>query len=126
MDAISRLNRLMETLRQQLAGATKRTSPTSGHAPTHGPQPVQRPTVEQLRARIHERILALGPDDPERRRKAQRLFLEAVIAWEFGEQLLMDSELNRLIDRLEATFASEPEMEHELNAALQGLESKPS
>lgn len=121
MDPINRLNRLMETLRQQMATSTKRTeTPTAENKP-RAPLRSERPSVEQLRVRIEERIRALPPNDPERRRQARRVFLEAVVAWEFGDQLLLDAEFTGLIDRLQETFAADPEIEQELDSVLGGL-----
>lgn len=50
---------------------------------------------------LAQRIQALPPDDPDRPRKAVRLYLEARLAREFGRGLLNDPALPQLLDAVQ-------------------------
>ena len=122
MDPISRLNRLVETLRQQMAESAKRLDTAKPHAAEAKPQSRSaRLSVEELRRRIQERVKAIEPDNPDRGRRARRIFLESVLAWEFGDELLLDSRLDRLIDNIQQTFESDPEIDAQLSDVIASL-----
>jgi hypothetical protein len=48
-----------------------------------------------------QRIAAIAPDDPDRPRKAVRIYLEAEIAQEFGAALLNDRAFATLLDAVQ-------------------------
>lgn len=124
MDPVNRLSRLMETLRQRMAESAKKlgtTSQTSAPSAPRSPASANRRTVEELRAHIGERVRSLEPNNPERRRRARRIFLESVLAWEFGDQLLLDNQFSRLIDGIQEAFESDPEIDRELSDLLTDL-----
>ena len=122
MDPINRLNRLVETLRQQMAESARRLDTAKPHAAEFKPQNRSaRLSVEELRRRIQERVKAIEPDNPDRRRRARRIFLESVLAWEFGDELLLDSRLDRLIDNIQQTFESDPEIDAQLGDVISSL-----
>ena len=121
MDPIDRLNRLMQTLRQQVATSAKRTDAPTTPGEVAGPRRAARPSVANLRARVQERLHALPPaDTPERRQQARRAFFETVLAWEFGDRLLLDRDLVRLVDQLQETF-EDAELARELDVVLDAL-----
>jgi hypothetical protein len=51
---------------------------------------------------LAQRIAALAPEDPERPRKAVRIYLEAELAREFGASVLNDPEFPALLDAVQA------------------------
>lgn len=122
MDPISRLNRMMETLRKQMAESSKRLDTSKSPPPeVCGRSRYERPTIQALKARIEERIGAIESDAPDRDRRAQRIFLESVIAWEFGDQLLLDSQVGRLVDGIQETFETDPELNSQFHDLLSQL-----
>lgn len=60
-----------------------------------------RQNLEQL---ILERVLAVDPADPDRRRKAFRMFLESVLAHELGPDLLTDAAYNQVVEKVHQTM----------------------
>ncbi len=52
----------------------------------------------QIQELVALRVRALSPEDPQRRRKAFRLFLEGVLLQEFGRDRLDDKGLGELVD----------------------------
>lgn len=78
------------------------TPPPSGQEPA---------TIQQMMA---ARVRALSPDDPERQRKAFRIFLESVLTQAFGRERLDD----RGFDQMVSTVLLRMEGDAELHAAL--------
>lgn len=124
MDPINRLSRLMETLRQRMAESSKQldaSRPSAAPARNDARTAVQRRSVEQLRLHIGDRIRALDPNNAEHERQARRAFLESILAWEFGDDLLLDTQFTRLIDGIQSAFESDPEVNKELSSLLSEL-----
>ncbi|HEY0825783.1 MAG TPA: hypothetical protein VGD76_18505, partial [Ramlibacter sp.] len=55
----------------------------------------------RTRTSLAQRVGAIGRDDPERRRKAVRLYLESELAREFGSALLNDPALPQMLDAVQ-------------------------
>ncbi len=122
MDPINRLSRIIETLRQQMAESAKRPGPSKPSSDeVRARNRSDRPSVEELRHRILQRVREIEPDNPDRGRRARRIFLESVVAWEFGDELLLDSQLDRLIDSLQQTFETDPELDIQFRELIANL-----
>lgn len=128
MDPINRLNRLLEALRlrqqetastgrAQRAGASAPRGETQrgGHAPTS-----TRPDLDQLNRRIGERIRLLAPED-RRGTKAAQVFVDSVLAWEFGDELLRSESFSRYSREIQATMSSDPRLKARFQALLDAL-----
>lgn len=87
----------LASLRQELA-RTRRAS--SGAQASH---------TDASAAVLAQRIAAIAPDDPERRRKAVRLVLEAELAREFGAPLLGDPRCADMLDAIQQQMQRDPE-----------------
>lgn len=68
---------------------------------------------EDLASRIARRVAVIDKGDPDRRRKAFRVFLESVMLDEWGPQLINDPGFQGLVDTVQAQMQA--------NTALQGL-----
>lgn len=55
------------------------------------------------------RVGAIGPHDPDRRRKAVRIYLESELAREFGAGLLIDPSLAQLLDAVQQHMQEDSE-----------------
>ena len=88
----------LASLRQQLARARRTSSP--GASPMDAAAPA-----------LAQRIASIAQDDPDRRRKAVRIVLEAELAREFGAQLLNDPRFPEMLD------AVQRQMQHDAQAA---------
>jgi hypothetical protein len=53
---------------------------------------------------IHQRVLAIDPQDPQRRRKAFRVFLESILADELDKDLLNDPAYHRVVEDVYRTM----------------------
>lgn len=122
MDSVGRLNNIIEVLRRQIAENGRRMEATgkntlSSKAQT-GSGPMARPGLPELKLRLQARLRHLDPADPDKARKSQKLFLESVLAWEFGDSLLLDRRFGDLVEEIHKTLASHPDIEKQLTDLL--------
>jgi hypothetical protein len=87
----------LASLRQELA-RTRRVAP--GAQASHGDAPA---------AVLAQRIAGIALDDPERRRKAVRVVLEAELAREFGAPLLGDPRCADMLDAIQQQMQRDPD-----------------
>jgi hypothetical protein len=67
---------------------------------------------------VARRVQAIDPDDPGRRRKAFRVFLESVLLAELGEdRLINDAGFYRLVDDVHAQMESDADLAQSMDAA---------
>ncbi|MEJ8838612.1 hypothetical protein [Ramlibacter sp. AN1133] len=98
MTTIDPSRRLAAAVRTQSAAARERTvAPAAAGSP---PRAAGRSPCT-VSAAMAQRIAALAPQDPDRPRKAVRIYLEAELAREFGAGLLNDPEFPALLDAVQ-------------------------
>ena len=111
------IQQIVNVIRQQMtspvrpdsgtvATAMNRKPKSGATTDNQGEQPKTQRRLDQL---ISQRMAAIPPDDPDRRRKAFRLFLESVLLNELGENLLNDPGFSQLIDTVQLQMESMPE-----------------
>lgn len=87
-------------------------------------------TEQDLASVIARRVAAIEPGDPERRRKAFRVFLESVLLAEFGESLMNDARFYQLVEDVHRQMEAEPEVAATIDEAsrllIQGRTDAPS
>lgn len=87
-------------------------------------------TAAGLRALIAMRVAAIDPDDPDRPRKAFRIFLEAVLLAELGQELANDPAFYGLVDEVQRQMESHPPLlaaiERASTALVGAVEPNPS
>jgi hypothetical protein len=57
--------------------------------------------AENKAAIMAQRLAAIAPEDPERRQKAVRIYLESELAHEFGAALLNDPAFAQMVDAVQ-------------------------
>lgn len=70
---------------------------------------------------IAQRVGALRPEDPQRRRKAFRIFLESVLINLLGENLINDPAFSQMLEDIQVQMESDPGIAiamHEASAQL--------
>lgn len=70
--------------------------------------------VSRMVELISQRVAALDPADPQRGRKAFRIFLESVLLQEFGEGLMNDPAFYAMVEQVHSRM----EQDSALNAAM--------
>jgi len=122
---IDRLSGAMEVLRRQIAESARRLDvngrPTRASGETAGATNAKL-SLQEVKRRIRERLDAIPKTDPQRARKAQRLFIESVLSWEFGESLLLDKRFDEMLDRVQEGLAAVPDATLQFDRFLNSLE----
>jgi hypothetical protein len=94
----------LASLRQELA-RTRRAASNADASHADAPAAV-----------LAQRIAAIAHDDPERRRKAVRILLEAELAREFGASLLGDPRCTDMLDTVQHQMQQDPDSAHAVNS----------
>ena len=84
---------LASVLRAQLARVRERARTTGASAPAG--------VADATAATLPQRIQAIDPADPDRRRKAVRIYLESELAREFGTGVLNDPAFPQMVDAVQ-------------------------
>jgi hypothetical protein len=88
----------------------------------HGKPTAQAgPSREDLATTIARRVAVIGKDDPDRRRKAFRIFLESLMLDEWGAQLLNDPGFQQLVDTVQAQMESSADLRGMMDEASDRL-----
>ena len=61
----------------------------------------------RLDVTVARRVRAIDPQDPDRRRKAMRVFLESVLLAELGESLINDDGFYQLVEQVQQQMAAD-------------------
>lgn len=115
MDPVSGLGQIMRLLQRRLAENRRRSEglqPTGGEpgAPARrGTPAAAKPSTEEIRRRIGERIRMLEPADRRGPRAAQ-ILVESVLVWEFGDDVLDDPEFAELTQQVRTVMTEDPEV----------------
>jgi ABC-type Fe3+ transport system substrate-binding protein len=105
-DAINRTSQLVNILRQQLTRSAQGANPTRGAARNTG----TGLTDVQVSELIAARVAVIGKDDPQRGRKAFRVFVEAVLSDHFGDAIAHGARFHQLVDDVHREMENSPEI----------------
>jgi len=94
--------------------------PSAQRAPRRASRPAD---FEQ---QVRQRVGQISPDDPQRRRRALRLVIEASLLREFGDLLGSDPAFHAIVDDVTRTVESDPALAGTIDTALQALLSPPA
>lgn len=128
MDPIKGMNHITRILRQKMAerksSQVKSDSGSYASLNSAGPGKLPKASVDEVKRKIGERIRAL-PDEEKKGTKAAHIFVETVIAWEFGEQLLQDPQFMDLSKEVVNAMAENPSVWEKMQTLLDGFGQKP-
>lgn len=101
-------------LRRQQAGrkapAGEKTSPSGAAS-----------APPDLAALVAQRVRSISADDPQRERKALRVFLETVLLSELGPELVNDPAFSTMVDHVQEQMTSDPDLASAARQAAQTL-----
>ncbi|MES9851119.1 MAG: hypothetical protein ABW170_04725 [Candidatus Thiodiazotropha sp. L084R] len=132
MDSISKLTRILQTLRLQQTSAGKANSTKTGSTngvksqglqANHPGKLTAKVNLEQLNRRIGDRINRLAPDERQGDKAAQ-LFIDSILAWEFGEELLQTESFSKYSNKIHEAVKSDVKLSHEFKLLLESLDRK--
>jgi hypothetical protein len=123
-DPVQGLNSIVQALRQRMAGKKENVaaSRVSSNKPENTPRTKTsaRADIGELRVQIAKRLKALSPEQ-RRSKQGQRIFLESVLVWEFGDDITTDPAFAELAAEIQTTIENEPSVENQFAAMLEAL-----
>lgn len=120
MSAIDPTSQLLAYIRTE-AQNWRREVARSGRATTPSPSGNTPRSPEDLLARVAQAVVAIDPDDPQRKKKAFRVYLGSVLANELGLHLLNDPGFDDLVGRVQASMEHDPKLSVAMERAGQLL-----
>lgn len=124
MDPISKLTRLLEALRLQQTGSNRAKNTKASSETKHSVFPSEstrelpkKLNLDQLNRRICERISRLVPEERQSD-KAVQLFVDSVLAWEFGEEILHTDSFSKYSEKVRVAIKSDNKLNLEFKMLL--------
>ncbi len=126
MSSVDKVDQIVAVIRQQLARVDREETRAPARAATApAPRAAGVPAARQdVLAVLGRRIRAIDRDDPQRGRKAFRLFLESVLLAELGDSLLNDPQFYRVVDDVQRQMESDPQLAASIDEAIGRLLSQ--
>jgi hypothetical protein len=124
MSPISPLDRLFQTIQSQSvpAGPTKTASTAvAADTRTDSIDKAGAAKRERLAARLAQRIQAIDPDHPQRRRQAFRLYIEYGLIGRLGEETGNDANFTTLVDQIVRGMSQMPSIQEDIDTAADVL-----
>ena len=124
MSRIDPAGRIAEIVRRQVDALRDPASPGAGRSAGQERRSTSREAAS-LGAVIARRVQAIDPDDPDRRRKAFRVFLESVLLAELGEALINDPGFYQLVDQVQTCMQTDADLARAMDEAADLLLARP-
>ncbi|NHZ89932.1 hypothetical protein F2P45_13050 [Massilia sp. CCM 8733] len=122
MAGISSVQQIVATIRAEMSsrvGNSDRRGPAMAEKPAPRTRPAQ--ASARMSGLLLQRVAALDQADPERGRKAFRIFLESVLLAEFGEALINDPAFYAMVDQVQLTMEDDPQIAGAIAQAAESL-----
>jgi hypothetical protein len=114
-------NQLAALIRVQVASLRRQQASKKSPARPEASSSGTASATPDLAALVAQRVRSIGADDPERERKALRVFLETVLLSELGPELVNDPGFATMVDHVQKQMASDPELASAARHAAQTL-----
>lgn len=116
---VGNVQQIVSVIRQQLAARGDRMDARAIRTPAQRPN--TNPQRPDLLTVVGQRVKAIGRDDPQRGRKAFRVFLESLLVAELDESIITDPQFYRMVDDVQRQMEADPQLATSINAAIQHL-----
>jgi hypothetical protein len=103
MPNIDSTSRFLSQIREQVSAAALQARTAQGRS-TGPVRPTQVSSTHDPQRVLLQRVRTIDPDDPDRRKKAFRLFLESILADELGKHLLNDPAYQGVVEDVYRTM----------------------
>lgn len=122
MDPINRLDQVMQVIGRQMSERAARLETSGASARSVAPVgSARRPSLAALRSKVQARLQSIDPHDPRRPERARRVFLESVLAWQFGDALLLDRGFADIVAGVQEALQAHPQADARLDQLLAEL-----
>ena len=107
--AIGSVAQLVAVIRSQLAPRVEM-SPSKVRTGARRTAAAEGDKARQLASMLAQRMRSIARDDPQRGKKAFRVFLESILLSHFGQQMINDPQFYQLVDRVQQTMEDDPQL----------------
>lgn len=122
MAGINSVQQIVATIRAEMSSRVvkndRRGPAVAAKRPAHAKPAQARSRMSGL---LQQRVAALDPADPQRGRKAFRIFLESVLLAEFGEELINDPAFYAMVDQVQLAMEDDPQIAGTIARAADSL-----
>lgn len=116
---VGRVGRVLEMVRPSRAQKTESGKASKSQRHSSGPPPEG---IDALRGRLRERVQGLALETEREARRARRIVLREILAWELGEALRSHPEFEPMVETVEATLSEHPATRDKLAAVIEDLQ----
>lgn len=106
--SIGSVTDLVSLIQAQLTARAQKAAPAARANVRKSAAATQRYAQDNLARLIEVRVNQIGRDDPQRGRKAFRVFLETVLLSHFGESLVNDARFFQMVEDVQAAMEADP------------------
>ena len=110
MPGLDPTSQLAALIRVQVASLRRQQMGKKAAAREQLPSSDSAAATPDLAALVAQRVRAISPDDPQRERKALRVFLETVLLSELGSNLLNDPGFGSMVDHVQSEMEADPDL----------------
>ena len=110
MNTIDSTSRFLTQIAEQVSGLVKQFPEIEKKSTLSVGEKRSLNTPRDVNTLVAQRVQAIDIDDPRRRRKAFRIFLESILLNELGEDLVNDPGFHTLVDNVQQTMERNPEL----------------
>jgi len=122
MDPINRLDHILQLIGRQMSERASRLDSGAKLASLSGPaRTPRRPSLAALKRKVQDRLAEIDPDDARRADKARRVFLESVLTWQFGDELLLDRGFEEIVAGVQEALQAHSQTDARLDQLLREL-----
>jgi hypothetical protein len=117
---------LINVLRTQLATRARTKKASGDNKPEkseHLEQPRAITSPQEIKKRIGRQIKKLNLQSETERRYARRIFLESILAWDFGDQVLNDRRFDFIIKDVEESLSMDSNVSRTFDLLLEAIQS---
>lgn len=121
MDPVNGLSQALSILRQRLSEQNRTTAGRKGRPAITASHTASPATKEEVKRKIGERIRGI-PEGKDKQRKSAQAFVEIVLAWELGDEVLNDPKFADITNEVVNTLLEDPASMAQIQTLLRSLE----
>jgi hypothetical protein len=121
MTGINSVQQIVATIRAEMASRVAQGGVRGLKPELKRPARPKAAVGSRMGGLINQRVAALDPADPQRGRKAFRIFLESVLLGEFGEELMNDPAFYQMVDDVQQLMEGDARVTAAIDKAVASL-----
>ena len=122
MDRIKQINSIFKIARSQLSKQAKTDSLTANKKTKNSvKKKIKKTSPTELKKSISEKLRILDKKSPDYNQQSRNIFLESVLLWEFGEDIINAPEFHQMLDKISNTICNNKESSRKFSKLIKQL-----